>query len=370
MASCHPAEILLNLLISLFHFKRENQVKLYLNSCSSDSAPLFQSDSRRRRGFTLIELLVVIAIIAVLIALLLPAVQQAREAARRAQCQNKLKQLGLALHNYHGTHSVFPYGVAGPGNCDNSPVAMNQLGWVVVLPFLEQGNLYDQFNPSLPAGDFNTASLTLSGNGTAASGNDEVVSQVLTIFNCPSDSGPLHSSSSSSSYVISAQSHTDGFHPALTNYAFNILRTCTSWQQRPANERRMFGSHSCSSIRDVKDGTSNSVMISEITRDVDDGDGAAWGVYRHVGAGADFGDSSGRYRKINDWDCCFWTTPPYNREGISGRLGEYNTPGGAHTGGCFVALADGSVSFVSESIATTTRIRLGRIADGQVLGEF
>src|SRR5688500_4365529 len=102
----------------------------------------------RRRGFTLIELLVVIAIIAVLIALLLPAVQQAREAARRTQCRNNLKQIGLALHNYHDVHNTFPMGYCAgmtyvDGASDTSP------GWswaTYILPQLDQGPLYNQFN--------------------------------------------------------------------------------------------------------------------------------------------------------------------------------------------------------------------------------
>ncbi|WP_437184960.1 DUF1559 domain-containing protein [Planctomicrobium sp. SH668] len=104
-----------------------------------------------RKGFTLIELLVVIAIIAVLIALLLPAVQQAREAARRSQCNNNMKQLGLALHNYHDVYGTFPPGCRGPG--------WGMSFWVSLLPYLEQANLYNQLSmdgaPGFPAAGFN-----------------------------------------------------------------------------------------------------------------------------------------------------------------------------------------------------------------------
>ncbi|MGV2334987.1 MAG UNVERIFIED_CONTAM: DUF1559 domain-containing protein [Planctomycetaceae bacterium] len=131
------------------------------------------------RGFTLIELLVVIAIIAILVALLLPAVQQAREAARRTQCKNNLKQLGLALHNYHDTHGRFPptqimTAYLGPNN--TSPQPRNHTWVSLVLPFLEQANLYQSINFNLPM--FNQATNTYQLTSTG----QPIVATKLPIF--------------------------------------------------------------------------------------------------------------------------------------------------------------------------------------------
>ena len=139
-----------------------------------------------RAGFTLIELLVVIAIIAILIALLLPAVQQAREAARRTQCKNNLKQLGLAIHNYHDVSRTFPF--ASMLGRD-----FNASSWgIQILPHLEQSNLWDKWNSNIPA--WNEAAVFGFTDPAALQGNLEVIQTPLSVYRCPSTSCLLYTS--------------------------------------------------------------------------------------------------------------------------------------------------------------------------------
>jgi len=193
---------------------------------------------QQQRGFTLIELLVVIAIIAILVALLLPAVQQAREAARRSQCKNNLKQFGLALHNYHDVHSTFPMGVT----YDTSFAAWwewSGVGWGArVLPFIDQAPLFNQirFDVKSPAND-----------GVNAS----VKSAVLPVFRCPSDPGRAPANSHGpTSYVICSGS--------------NANSAAWGGGSTGANNGRsvLFG-NSKTNFRDITDGTSNTMVISE-----------------------------------------------------------------------------------------------------------
>ena len=140
--------------------------------------------SNRQRGFTLIELLVVIAIIAILIALLLPAVQQAREAARRSTCKNNLKQIGLAMHNYHETFGMFPPGYVEEILPSNGGVVVDNEGhWAwnaMLLPYMDQAPLYNQLNVgTVPVS-------TMLNNATARSS----MQKPMPAFRCPSDSGP------------------------------------------------------------------------------------------------------------------------------------------------------------------------------------
>lgn len=327
-----------------------------------------------RRGFTLIELLVVIAIIAILIALLLPAVQQAREAARRTQCRNNLKQIGLALHNYHDTHSIFPFSTTSDGfSSANSALQIkNHRGWSQLLPFVDQAPLYNQFNFNVAAGERTTGTGTIlaAPSGLPTGGNEALVSRKLTFLLCPSDSGDPQYRGADSTYGISAAAHAAGFFGASTSYDFSIYTAqwTTPWLSQDRTLRRLFGKDSCSRIRDIVDGTSNTVAVVETTLEMHDGKTPKWGYAAHVGSGIDL--ASGNSPKINDWRCCGWASPPWAQSNTVGKLGEWGTAGSLHTGGCHVLMGDGAVRFISENIDNTTRVRLAAIADGQVIGEF
>jgi prepilin-type N-terminal cleavage/methylation domain-containing protein/prepilin-type processing-associated H-X9-DG protein len=328
-----------------------------------------------RLAFTLIELLVVIAIIAVLIALLLPAVQQAREAARRTQCKNNLKQIGLALHNYHSSFSLFPFAVSGSGpSIATYPTkyraVKNTTGWIQLLPYFDQAPLYNTINSSAAMGRYlgpswASASLPLAGGGPTGV-NAQAASTKLTALLCPSDAGKPFINGYDGNYGCDT-----GVISYKSNYGFSVSPAFgdAMWNDMGQTTRCMFGPESNTSMRDCTDGTSNTVAVSETTLNVYDGVTGSWGCMQHVGQGVDFATMNGQ-RKINDWACCGWTTPKWTYLQPAGTLGEWGTPGSAHTGGCQVLLADGSVRFLSENLDGSTRQNLGYIGDGNVLSEF
>ncbi len=199
-----------------------------------------ESTALRQRGFTLIELLVVIAIIAVLIALLLPAVQEAREAARRAQCTNNLKQVGLALHNYHSVNNVFAIGyVAWPNT--NLNVTSPGWGWAsALLPDLEQQPLYNATNFDLPIED--PSNLTTR-------------TTALAVFVCPTDR--------STGLFTMADVNDRPIAEAQTNsYAGNFGRDLNI-AKGPTLGNGMFVCNLAFGVRDVIDGTSQTITVGE-----------------------------------------------------------------------------------------------------------
>lgn len=319
---------------------------------------------RSRLGFTLIELLVVIAIIAVLIALLLPAIQAAREAARATQCRNNLKQLGLALNNYLENHGVFPPSYINSGSVSSATHArfpiMNTSGLTLLLPYIDQQSLYDQYNMSHPGANWiYTTPAPGAYLGGDAIVNTTCTSQILAAFLCPSDAGTKRVSNSINYTAVVNASPTS----AKTNYDFAGIRASNGaqlWDTYAREIRQMFGMNSYCSSANLQDGSSKTVAMLETTLDIRDGVTSPWGSRGWVQGAIDLTTTYG----INFWVCCSWRDPPntLNTEGI---LSSWGTPGSSHTGGCHALLADGSVVFLSQNIDTEVRYALVRIADGK-----
>ncbi|QDT66437.1 DUF1559 domain-containing protein [Calycomorphotria hydatis] len=326
-------------------------------------------DIKMRKGFTLIELLVVIAIIAILIALLLPAVQQAREAARRSQCKNNLKQLALALHNYHDGHGTFPPGVVSDPNVldDRGHWAWSAL----ILPFIEQAGLYGKLQPGTiqVAQHFDTAA------------GQELMQTSLAAFRCPSDTGPKLHGNAGNNTEDSAGSL---FEMPVSNYiaSNSVSATRATIGNETGYARGMFAVNSKVRMRDITDGTSNTIMLGERCWELENPMWAAnlYAVRGNGGSGAPepsdgnqgIAHAVGGTGTLINTDTGF-ATPTTSATNKFRRMAYHSL----HVGGAQFALADGSVHFISENIdhgsgeATNgTLKRLVAIADGDVIGEF
>lgn len=313
--------------------------------------------STRRSGFTLIELLVVIAIIAILIALLLPAVQQAREAARRTQCKNNLKQVGLAMHNYHDTHNTFP-----PGNLPNSP--LNNHGptaWVHILPYVDQAPQYNRINFSLTGTWWHGTAGPPPGGPQGTTFNGFKVAG----FNCPS------------SPLTDVRSFTNGGVTTVWQRgSYTLLEGAVGISEVANNSRGirsdsgMFTRSRNFNFRDMSDGSSNIILVAEQSN---------WGRdaanTNNVEYRSDGGDSIWMGTGYDE-RCFNTTTVRYaintRSNALSGSGSQScNTPiQSAHTGGAHVLIGDGTVKFLSENMNFDTLRFLAARADGNVVGEF
>ena len=300
---------------------------------------------RMQRGFTLIELLVVIAIIAILIALLLPAVQQAREAARRSQCRNNLKQIGLALHNYHDTSRCFP-----PGLIDVVVVSgqyHNLLGWATfILPFVDQGPLYNQISAH-NGFDSTTGAweVALNNAGTPVPFIETDVARTpLAAYQCPSDTmGGINTEMGAGVYGGS-------------NYV-----ACVGDLFQPANSfRGVFFTNSSTSMRDITDGSSNTFLAGE-RRTNGPQIGSIW--IGALQAGTNGSNSIGR--RMSAVSAATNLNAVYQINGT-----DYAAFSSMHEGGAHFLMGDGTVRFVSENIHSATYGYLGGMADNNVIGEF
>ena len=230
----------------------------------------------KRRAFTLVELLVVIAIIGVLIALLLPAVQFARESARRMSCGNNLKQIGVALHTYHDNLKVLPPAILGSGRWQGAPLfsattppgyTANHTGWMMLLPYLEQPGLHARYNFNIPSSLSQTENISpapyLNGVGTSNTVNKTVYSVRLELMTCPSDTIPAPTRTNIPNTTGRFYEAND---VARSNYLF-ATGHYTDYDTRHglinSIHKGMFGNDSGTNLSECTDGTSNTIAVGE-----------------------------------------------------------------------------------------------------------
>ncbi|WP_422927261.1 DUF1559 domain-containing protein [Singulisphaera sp. PoT] len=326
-----------------------------------------QRPSSRVRAFTLIELLVVIAIIAILVALLLPAVQAAREAARRLQCQNNLKQIGLAMHGYHDAWQCFPPAYLASYTMPASvPAPELGGGWAwgtFILPYLEQRPIYDAANFALGFGGVNGDEPGFPG----LFANKTVRRSTISVFLCPSDGGgegPLRLGVGSGSI--------DG---RACQYVASVGWMDTS--RLPIRATGLLYPNSRVGIGDVLDGTSTTLMVGERSRDLAE---ATWtGIFGTRNLPVPLCTKEG-------WpfqSCVSLLFLVMGRTGPSADVISGSIPGdvalsprrsGAdgfaslHPGGCQFLLGDGSVRFLKGTLAPSVFRALGSRADGEIVG--
>jgi len=320
---------------------------------------LTHSGRCRRRGFTLVELLVVIAIIGLLVALLLPAVQSAREAARRAQCENNIKNAALAVLNYESARKIAPQGMSFPVAMEATigQLAWYNANWIInILSYIEEQPLYDSFE------------LTRRINDVANSRNSVARGTIINSLLCPSDPNNR----------LLYQSSAHGANWARTNYAGNaggayLYYTCNpadlcasgpdsaGWKSQ--KRRGVMGPNASVRFRQIVDGTSKTILLGEIRSGITPADARGVWALGHAGASllamyGSEGDANGPnacYPQADDVysDICGTAVGKSNCMDCDSGYFAQATVRSAHQGGAFVAMCDGSVTFISDDVETS-----------------
>jgi prepilin-type N-terminal cleavage/methylation domain-containing protein/prepilin-type processing-associated H-X9-DG protein len=340
---------------------------------------------QRWRGFTLIELLVVIAIIAILIGLLLPAVQKVREAAARMSCQNNLKQIGLALHNYHDANRNFPPAKINSGSAQDGTANYYQnkpgtfvtrngrqfakvyshTGFTMLLPYIEQDNLYKAYNFDLPstheswdgyagANGHIPDDLANFPAGVRGTTNEQVVGTYVKTYTCPSDQNPPPLENFS--LPASTGPKPDGYwaysgtNQRRSNYLFNTYKHTdyTSTYSVGDTNAGVFGTNGAASLTNIRDGTSNTIMVGEARQQqCSTYFGPRWGAGVHTSVHGYVPDFRFHinYPAGNDTSLCFSNDPAIKKLQYAWGYGSW------HTGGANFVFCDGSVRFLPDSMS-------------------
>ncbi|MBN2296144.1 MAG: DUF1559 domain-containing protein [Pirellulales bacterium] len=329
---------------------------------------------RTQSGFTLVELLVVIAIIGILIALLLPAVQAAREAARRLQCSNQLKQLGLALHNYHDAYNAFPIGTNYPYQSPN---------WrVIAMLYTEQGALYDSLDTKTYGymGGFMAGCHPTSVYGYGTGANSILRGLVVPGWNCPSN--PSSPTANVGCNLEGGQVHDyvgiAGAYPDPAGRS-NVCAAGLNYGQGVYCENGMLFPNGRTCLRDITDGTSHTMIVGEQSglvgsKDIRASYHGGWSGFNRPVRPADqesgehyygTGITTVRYPINSDnYSVCI------SGSGCDQSWDANTVLNSRHPGGTHVMLVDGSVHFLLESIQMDTFRQLATKDDGLVVGEF
>lgn len=349
------------------------------------------SSKSKPPGFTLVELLVVIAIIGILVALLLPAIQAAREAARRAECSNNLKQLALGLHNYHDSLKIFPPAMInssrsswrGRWRVTNTPV------WAMLLPYMEEASIHDQWEFGAACSRSNPYGATFAGPAAVRTQNEDLAKNRIDALECPAHPEAGRTSNAGGNWYVRSNQPRASY-LVCTGYFIDYHADYDAYKTG-ANRYRMgaFGNNGAARMAEIEDGTSQTTLVGEAWG----GDGfkcsshygpwgllgihtgvhgrvvSGWAVSRYTPAQW---ASWGRDWHINSayrvWDSGYWCTRAQRaRDRKLAYAWAFNS---GHPGGAQFAFADGKVQFLSEDMDYKTFCMLNYIVDGQSVDQY